>query len=1005
MNQTASVCSSPRGFLLKAALLPRLLGIAVLFAPLMIPALYAQAPSNIRGLVMDPSGAAIPGASVSVTGADGQVRVAESGANGNYAVTNIPAGKYQVRVSAPGFSLFEQQDLDVVSGRVTTIDVRLSVASDKQEVTVTDSVQVAIDPGQNASQTVLQGSDLDALSDDPNDLQADLQALAGPSVGPNGGQIFVDGFSNGQLPPKNSIREIRVNSNPFSAEFDRVGFGRVEILTRPGTDKLRGSVLYEADTAKLDARNPYSTLKPEFLTQQFQFNLGGSLNKKTSFFIDFNRRQQDDQALIRATFVDYKDPTFTQQTINQNVATPNTRTNLSPRIDYQINTAHTLQGRYTYTQFDQDNTGVGGFALPTQGINNRTKTQSAQLTETWVINTQAINESRFQYTRTHQDQSSASGLPTILVSGAFTGNAATQGPNYTSTNSYEYQNLTSITHGKHFVKAGARVRGTLQDDYTDSAFNGSFNFASLNAYIATLQGLQQKLSWAQIQANGGGAFQYTRATGTPLAQINQVDISPFIQDDWRVKPAITLSLGLRYETQTNISDRGNFAPRVAVAWGVGGGQGRNRAPKTVIRAGFGIFYDRFALGQVLLANRYDGINQQRYVINRPQFFLDNIPALSTLAAGQPITTYKIQDSLVAPRILQTSLSIERQLPKNVTVSLNYTNSRGLHQLRLRNINAPLPGTYEAGNPVYPLGNVNPTYLYESSGLFKQNQLFINSNARLSAKYSLFGFYSLGHAHSNTDGANTFPATTYDLTNEWSRAQFDIRNRFLIGGNISAPYGIRLAPTIQYNSAGPFNITAGSDINGDTQSNDRPSYASAASIAASNAAVATGGKAFVYVTSYGVLNTKPVAGEQIIARNLGEGFGSFTINMRLSRAWGFGKETGARGGAGGGGPRGGFGGGGFGGRPGGGPGGPGGPGGGVTTNRRYNVTLSVEARNLLNTVNPGQPVGVLTSSLFGQAQSVAGGFGPGGGGPGGGGFGGGASQSANRRLQLQLRFSF
>jgi hypothetical protein len=846
------------------------------------------------------------------------------------------------------------------------------------------------------------------LSDDPDDLQNDLTALAGPAAGPNGGQVFVDGFSNGQLPPKDSIREIRVNSNPFSAEFDHIGYGRVEILTKPGTDKLHGSVFYQTDSGALDARNPFATQKPSFLTQQFQGNVGGSINKRTSFYMEFSNRRQDDQALIKATILG---PDFLPHPLTQNVPTPTSRIFLSPRIDFQLNNRVTLQARYTWIRSTSENNGVGGFNLPEQGVNNETTNQSAQLTGTWVINARAINESRFQYTRSANSQSSLSNAPTISVSGFFTGNAASQGPQYTDQGSYEFQNYSSLTRGAHFVKFGVRLRATREADFNDTNFNGMFLFQNLSAYSITLQGLQQNLTFPQIFAKGGGAFQYVVAAGRPLLNVSQVDVSPYVQDDWRIIPSVTLSLGLRYETQTNIHDKADFAPRIGVAWGLGGNQGRLRQPKTVIRAGFGMFYDRFGLSEALTSERFNGIVQQRFVVQNPQFFIGGIPPLSQLAAG-PLTTYKIDPGLVAPRIIQSAIGVDRQLPKNITLSVSYYNSRGVHALRTVNINAPLPGTYP-GSPVYPMGNANPVYAYESSGLFKQSQLSANINARLNARYSMFGFYSLGNAHSNTDGVNTFPSNTYDLSTEWSRARFDVRHRGVMGGSLTAPFGVRLNPFLLFASAAPFNIVSNQDLNGDTVNNDRPSLATPADVAASNAAVAAGGRPFVFATRYGLLNAKPTPGEAAISRNFGNGFGSLTINMRVSRSWGFGESTSRPGnqGGGGGGPRGG----GFGGgRPGGGGGGGGRGGGffgGAATNKRYNLIASVEIRNLLNSVNPSAPVGTLGSPFFDQSQGITNGFGGGGGGAGGGGAGGGggggggATQSANRRLEMQLRFSF
>jgi hypothetical protein len=590
-----------------------------------------------------------------------------------------------------------------------------------------------------------------------------------------------------------------------------------------------------------------------------------------------------------------------------------------------------------------------------------------------------VNDSRFQYTRSANSQSSINDVPTIVVNGFFVGGGATQGPQYTNRGSYEFQNYTSLTRGKHLVKFGMRLRIIREDDFNDTNFNGVFRFASLSDYAATLQGA------------GFKALQYLRGAGNPLLHISQTDVAPYIQDDWRVAPSFTLSLGLRYEAQTNIHDHGSLAPRIGVAWAPGGSRARLRQPKTVVRAGFGFFYDRFGLGQVLNTERFNGVVQQGYVVQNPQFFIGNIPLLSEIGSAQPPIIYRIDSGLVAPRIMQSAIGVDRQLPGNVTLSINYTDSRGVHQLRTRDINAPLPGTYP-GSPVFPMSQANPVYRYESSGLFKQNQFTVHMNARLNSRYSMFGFYNLGHAHSNTDGVGTFPADSYDLSTEWSRAQFDVRHRFLIGGSVTAPLGIRLNPMVTFASAAPFNIVVGQDLNGDTIVNDRPSLASAASIAASNAAVAAGQRPFVYATPYGFLNAQPAPGELPIPRNFGDGFGSFSINLRAARTWGLGEPTtgvnSGRGGGGGGrnGGAGGFG----GGRPGGGRGFLT----GATTNRRYNVTIGIEVRNLLNSVNPGLPIGILGSPQFGQAQEIANGF-----------FGRGSNQSSNRRLEMQLRFSF
>jgi hypothetical protein len=973
-------------------------------AALLAVPLLAQAPASLRGVVTDPSGASVPGATITLTGPNSLVKVVQSDSTGSYSIPGLPPGSYTVRVGATGFALFEKTGLDLAAARAVTLDAKLVLATERQVVTVEDTQHVELDPSQNAGALVLKGQDLDMLSDDPDDLQADLQALAGPSVGPNGGQIFVDGFSNGQLPPKDSIREIRINSNPFSAEFDKVGFGRIEILTKPGSDKFHGTFFVFGDTSAIDSRNPFALSKPSILNEQVQGNLSGPINKKTSFFVDVSRRNLHENALVDAVL---PSPNFSSTVpFNVNVPAPATRTSISPRIDYQLTPSITLQARYTWTQLAAQGTAVGQLNLPSQALTYGNTAQSAQLTETWVINPQAINETRFQYTRTTQTQNGNNTIPAVNLNGYFQGGGAGLSNFYDLQNSFELQNYTTLTRGKHFVKLGARMRGTTDNDRSNSNFLGTYTYSSLAAYTATALGLAQGESMAQIIANGGGPAQYqvnvpglTSPNG--FQNVGMWDAAPFIQDDWRLVPSFTLSLGLRYEFQNTLSDKRDWAPRAGFAWGIGGGQGRLRQPKLVIRGGFGIFYDRFALTQILNAARFNGVNQQKYVIDNPQFACvladaasatsavqcsSGIPTTSPQLAGlgQAGAIYQIDPGLVAPRILQTNIGFDRQLPKNTTLSVNYTHSLGEHELRTRDINAPLPGTYtgvagsgvypEAGYPIggQPIGTA-PLYQYESGGLFKQYQLIANVNSRISAGLQLFGYYVYGHASSNTDGVTTFPSNQYDLSTEWSRAAFDVRNRLLVGGNIAIPFGIRLAPMIMFNSAPPFNIVLPGDPNGDGLFNQRPTFAQ-------------------YCSATLACNSTSTAP---LPRNYGNGFDTFVINLRVSRTWGFGEATttnGRRpqGGGGGAGGRG------FGGgvpRGGGGPGGPGGFFGGAQTGKRYNVTLSAEVRNLLNTVNPGSPVGTLGSPLYGESQTIV------------GGFGGNNPQTANRRIQLQLRFNF
>ena len=200
---------------------------------------YAQSTGSIAGQVVDSLGAVVVGATVQAVSADGGQKEAVTNARGEYSITGLAAGTYTIKAIAPNFALYENPDVIVAAGQRSELIVTLTVEGVEELVDVSNEDQVNNDPNNNAGATVIKGQDLDALPDDPDELEAALQALAGASAGPNGGQIYIDGFTGGRLPPKDSIREIRVNQNPFSAEFDRLGFGRIEILTKPGTDKWR----------------------------------------------------------------------------------------------------------------------------------------------------------------------------------------------------------------------------------------------------------------------------------------------------------------------------------------------------------------------------------------------------------------------------------------------------------------------------------------------------------------------------------------------------------------------------------------------------------------------------------------------------------------------------------------------------------------------------------------------------------------------------------------------
>ncbi|MCC6343267.1 MAG: TonB-dependent receptor [Bryobacterales bacterium] len=980
--------------------------ISLLAGLLSVAGLYAQQMGQIKGTVVDPSAASVPGATVNAKG-PATNRTVTTNEMGAYEIDNVAPGKYTIRISAPGFTPFEIRNARVNMGSPVEFKVQLSIASQTESVTVADQEAVSVDPQSTAGAVVLKGEDLNVLSDDPDDLASDLQALAGPAAGPNGGEIYVDGFSGGQLPPKSAIREVRINQNPFSAEYDKMGFGRIEILTKPGTDKLRGQAFLSFGDQYLNSRNPFSPTRAPYKALNYGVNLGGPINKKASYFLDVERRGIDENAVVNATILD---PNLQQNLLQQAIVTPIRRLSVSPRIDYQLNTNNTLVARYHFSRMDEDNQGIGQFTLPSRALNMDNNNHTVQLTETAVLNAKMINETRFQYMHADTRQMGDNATPAINVLESFNSGGALIGNSGSTQNRFEITNMTSITQGTHFLKFGGRLRVVSVNDSSDSNFNGTFTFAgglapvldannqvvigadgqpelaqitSIDRYQRTLLFQSLNLPFAQIRQLGGGPSQFTLTSGLATTGVNQADVGIFAEDSWRLRPRFTLNYGLRYETQTNIHNYNNIAPRLSIAWGLDGGRD-GKTTKTVLRTGFGMFYDRVDDSLTLQALRFNGTTQQQYFVPNPAFY-PNIPSLDSIANFKlDNTVRRLAPDIRAPYIAQGVIGVDRQLPWRTSLSANFIYSRGEHMLRTVNINTPLP------DGTRPLGNIGNLYQFESNGVLRQKQFMVNLRSQFNRRVMLFGFYVYGHANSDTDGVGTFPANPYNFATEYGRASYDVRHRFVMGGNINTKWGISLNPFIIASSGRPFNITTGRDNNGDTIFNDRPA------LAAPGAAGPD-----IIATPFGTFNVAPGPGMALIARNFGDGPGNFSVNLRLSRTWGFGSRgeqtTQAAGpdrphmmGGPGGGFRHGGGGGGFhgGGRS-------GGMFGAANSGKRFNLTLSASARNLLNHVNLGLPVGNLSSPLFGESTSIAGGFGP----------GGAMAGAGNRRLELQLRLSF
>lgn len=830
--------------------------------------------ATLKITVVDPSNAAIRDARIQLASSVLKPKTADTNRTGEARFQRLAIGDYRVIVEAKGF---EAQVIDPVTihAGANTLEVKLNIASVTDEVEVKqDKREAATDPRGDGFSSVLTQEQLAMLPDDPEEFEQAIRNMAGP-----GARLRVNGFGGGKLPPKSQIREIRFRTNAFAAENHDFSHIMIDVFTKPGINNWHGSINFGFRDESLNARNAFAPFRGAEQDRRYGLEFGGPLWKNhTSLFFNLDGMNSYDTNTIVAALPNRK--------FADVIRRPSRRLNISTRIEHALGKTHTLRSEYQRNANRRENQGVGNFDLAERAFSTDTTEQIFRLSDSGSWGKKLFNEIRFQTTWRNIGIESQSNAPTIRVLDAFTSG----GQQVTSTNKLREIELTDNLDLSFFKKHLLRVGGTIESgNYNSSELRnqaGTFTFASL----------------ADFRANR--PLQYSLRRGAPIVNFHQYQFAWYAQDDWRMHKTFSLSFGVRHESQTNLSDKNNFAPRAGFAWSP------FKNGKTTIRGGSGIFYDWFGnttLEQIL---RVNGQNQNDMIVRNPGY---PDPFSSGTAVTLPPSVIQRDAAMRMPTIFQSTFGVERELPRNLRLMTNYTFTRGLHQLRGININQPIPGI---GRPLPNQGNI--TQVASIANSFGHS-LMVNANWNHMQKRIFVSFnYRLSKTTNETDSAFSLPMNSFDLRAERGPAMSDIRHMFFGMASFPLFKVLRVGTTFNYLSAMPYNITTGFDNNGDAVINDRP---------------------------IGVI------------RNSARGAGQFNLGTRLSWATGWGKPKEV---AGGGGPqirviRTDSDGGALGAMP-----------GFSASNNRYRTEFYIQATNLLNNVNRMGFVGVQSSPFFGQA---------------------------------------
>lgn len=743
--------------------------------------------------VLDQTNSVIPGATVTLVRLDGPSGAAaippvQTSDQGVALVPGLPPGRYDVRAEFSGF------DVGVLK------DVRLRAGENRHVIVLKiqrlqDAVTVGQDPDRSASDrrgpsfgSALTREQIDALSDDPEEMRRQLQDMAGGIA-----TLRVDSFEGSELPPKAMIKSIRVTRDAFAAENHNPGAIFIDIITQPGLGSLRGGIQTRFRSGAMSGRSPFTPTKGPEQIQDYNINLGGPLRtQRSSFSINLNGASTYDTPNLNVTLP------------NQSVAraltqrTHRDRAGVNALFDYALTTDQTLRMAFFANRQTSGNLGIGAYDLPERAYDSRDTSYNLRIQEAGPLGRRFFTNTRVALLWNQSRSTPALEAPTIRVLDAFTSGGAQTAGGRRSRAVNVFSDLDYV-RGIHSVRSGVSLETGWHRSTVTSNYLGTYTFGSREAFEA------------------GDALSYTRRIGDPTIDYFYGQGGFYLQDDIRVRRNLTITPGVRYEAQTHISDFGNIGPRFGITWSPG------KSGKTTLRASAGVFYDWLNTNTYEQSLRIDGFRQQELNILDPAY-----PEVSGTGDVPPVNRYFLDDDLRMAKNTRVSAGIDQVLVSRWRAGVLYAHIRGTGLLRGVNLNAPIEGV----RPDPTFSNVIGVV---SDARMRQHTVTIStsSGGPLAPPFggaagrrwdfkrtSINANYTLGFLENNTDGDFATPPTG-SLDAEWGPAANDVRHRLFVGVTTQALRNFNVSLNVNASSASRYTVRTGGDDNADGIFNDRP----------------------------------------------------------------------------------------------------------------------------------------------------------------------------------------